>query len=194
MAGQSSAMAQSTSRAPRRSSRLFQQRLLQTQRLNGTTSSSGDVSRQQFMFVGKLPWKSRRETSVASAAHYFFDHDKHQFAGNVLREKRSREIAQRLNLSKNAWEASECLVCHAPAANSMIGHHDFKTLLADGVGCESCHGAARQWLASHHTYEWKFAEIWPKTEKERVGFRVTKDLVTRVNVCATVTSETRNNR
>ena len=126
----------------------------------------------------------RRESISGSAAHFFFDRDRHQRGGAVLREKRSKEIAERLNLPQPAWETKECLVCHAPAAMHSANRQDFQAKLAEGVGCESCHGSARNWLTHHHTLEWKFPEIWPSEIKEEVGFRETKNLLNRVNDCA----------
>ena len=126
----------------------------------------------------------RRESVVGSAAHFFFDADRHQRGGAVLREKRSKEIAERLNLPQPAWETKECLVCHAPAAIHSKNRGDFQVKLAEGVGCESCHGPARNWLTLHHTLEWKSPEIWSSEIKEEVGFRETKNLLNRVNDCA----------
>ena len=126
----------------------------------------------------------RRESVTGSAAHFFFDADRHQRGGAVLRERRSKEIAERLNLPQPAWETKECLVCHAPAAIQSENRQDFQAKLAEGVGCESCHGPARNWLTLHHTLEWKSPEIWSSEIKEEVGFRETKNLLNRVNDCA----------
>ena len=126
----------------------------------------------------------RRESVVGSAAHFFFDTDRHQRAGSVLREKRSNEIVKRLNLPKPAWETNECLVCHAPAAVNFENLPGFLAKVTEGVGCESCHGAARNWLARHHTPEWKIPEIWSNETKESLGFRETKNVLSRMNACA----------
>jgi hypothetical protein len=126
----------------------------------------------------------RRESVLGSAAHFFMDRDRHQFGGTVLREERSRKIANRLNLPLPAWESRECLACHAPAAAHATDHQDAAMKLAEGVGCESCHGPARQWLVPHHTREWQQSGIWSAERKTSSGFRETKDLSTRVGVCA----------
>ena len=126
----------------------------------------------------------RRESVIGSAAHFFFDSDRHQRGGAVLRERRSKEIAERLNLHQPAWETKECLVCHAPGAIHSENRQDFQVKLSEGVGCESCHGPARNWLTHHHTPEWKYPEIWSSEIKEEVGFRETKNLLNRVNDCA----------
>ncbi len=126
----------------------------------------------------------RRESVLGSAAHFFFDNDRHQRGGAVLREKRSDEIVKRLHLPKPAWETKECLVCHAPAAVNFENRPGLMAKVTDGVGCESCHGAARNWLAHHHTLEWKIPEIWSTESKESLGFRETKNVLSRINACA----------
>ncbi len=143
------------------------------------------------MFLGSLSCASaschgnpRRESVLGSAAHFFLDRDTHQLAGEVLRGQRSREMAARLNLPRPAWKTRECLACHAPAAMDVADRKDFPVKLAEGVGCESCHGPAREWLGPHHTREWKQSAVWSGDQKARAGFHDTKDLPTRVGVCA----------
>ena len=70
---------------------------------------------------------------------------KHSQAYSVLLGKRSGQIARNLGLGK-ASSAPMCLGCHADAAASR--GNSFQ--LADGVGCESCHGGASNWIASHY--------------------------------------------
>ena len=52
----------------------------------------------------------------------------------------------------------------------------------DGVGCESCHGPAENWLGPHTGREWKFISAADKYE--RFGFIDTKNLVSRIELCA----------
>jgi hypothetical protein len=59
--------------------------------------------------------------------------------------KRSGQIARNLGIGK-ASSAPMCLGCHADPAASR--GNSFQ--LADGVGCESCHGGASNWIASHY--------------------------------------------
>ena len=118
----------------------------------------------------------RRVNVSGSAANYFLDRDKHQFAGTVLYNQRSQAIARRLNLP-HPWKARECLVCHAPGAMAEVDPQEFAVNLADGVGCESCHGQSRQWLSTHRTVEWKQPTIWSIQQKELIGFRDTKPLL-----------------
>jgi hypothetical protein len=73
--------------------------------------------------------------------------DPHSKAYETLSTDASRAIANRLGL-QSATGASICLDCHAdnvPAARRGEKHQ-----LSDGVGCESCHGGAENWLSSHY--------------------------------------------
>lgn len=73
--------------------------------------------------------------------------DPHSKAYEVLSNEQSQRIAARLGIG-NAREADECLDCHAD--NVPAARRGEKFQLADGVGCEACHGGAEQWIASHY--------------------------------------------
>ena len=126
----------------------------------------------------------RRETVVGSAAHYFFDADKHQNAGTVLRSQRSQMMASRLNLKMPPWEAYECLACHAPGAMEDADRTHRSAMVSEGVSCESCHGAARDWLVPHRAPEWHYSDVWSADRKKAIGFLETKKLAIRVDRCA----------
>jgi len=69
----------------------------------------------------------------------------HSRAWAVLREERSQAIARRLGIG-DASSAPMCLGCHATPA----GRRGTRFQTSDGVGCESCHGAASEWLPIHY--------------------------------------------
>lgn len=73
--------------------------------------------------------------------------DKHAKAYSVLQNQQSRKIAKNLGLKQPAHEAKECLDCHShnPAPKLQGERH----IVAEGVGCEACHGPAEKWIASH---------------------------------------------
>ncbi len=69
----------------------------------------------------------------------------HSRAYAVLGGARGRQIAATLGLG-SATSAPQCLGCHATVGSA----HGSQFQISDGVGCESCHGAASGWLASHY--------------------------------------------
>lgn len=72
--------------------------------------------------------------------------DSHAKAYNVLKSERSRAIAAKLGLP-NAYDAKICLDCHADNVPEAVRGKEFN--IADGIGCESCHGGAEKWIESH---------------------------------------------
>ncbi len=90
------------------------------------------------------PWK----VSAVTQNEYtqWKAHDPHAKAYAVLRGPLAKRIGEHLGIA-DVQKAGQCLDCHAdnvPAAQR--GPH---FSLADGVGCESCHGGADRWLGVH---------------------------------------------
>src|SRR5258708_11463005 len=72
--------------------------------------------------------------------------DKHSRAFTVLKEERGLRIARNLGLP-DAESAPICLTCHTDDVPPARRGPRFQ--LADGVGCEACHGGAVGWLGVH---------------------------------------------
>ena len=111
--------------------------------------------------------------------------DPHARAYQVLFDPRSVDIQKHLNAFANpenrpsAHRNVLCLRCHvAPEAETAVDAAP--VWFSDGVGCESCHGAAGRWLAAHVGPDWKTMSA---DEKARRGFHDTKDLVVRAKTC-----------
>ncbi len=99
---------------------------------HGRSEGNGAVVRQDEIAT----WQ---EPSAVSGAH--------SRAYAVLAGRRGRQIAQSLGW-ENATSRSECLGCHStfvPVSQQGPRFH-----MEDGVGCESCHGAAAGWIATHY--------------------------------------------
>lgn len=71
--------------------------------------------------------------------------DKHRNAFAALQLPLARQINERLKLGPPANEA-RCLACHSPLAAEGVKDPQ---LIARGVSCEVCHGAAESWLGNH---------------------------------------------
>jgi len=100
--------------------------------------------------------------------------DRHARAYKTLLSKDSVRIARNLGLP-SAHTAKICLDCHAD--NVPKDKRGPKFQIDDGVGCESCHGGAEQWIESHTeegvTHEQNLAKnIYP-----------TEDGVARAKLC-----------
>ncbi|REJ92414.1 MAG: hypothetical protein DWQ35_12205 [Planctomycetota bacterium] len=105
--------------------------------------------------------------------------DPHSRAYYTLLGKDSQAIVARLRWSQPAHLAEGCLVCHATGDDQAIRAIPHR--LAEGVGCESCHGAASEWLDLHVGGAWWAAS---QAEKQRTGFINTDDLRVRAKMCS----------
>ena len=101
---------------------------------HGRSEGNGKIVRQDELMI----WQD--ESSPAGA---------HSRAWRVLQLPRSKAIAQRLGIGE-ATSAPMCLGCHATPTAQNGGGRGARFQLSDGVGCESCHGPASGWLASHY--------------------------------------------
>jgi hypothetical protein len=91
--------------------------------------------------------KSTSSYDVQLNEYVIWSHDdSHSKAYNTLKSERSRAIAAKLGLP-NAYDAKICLDCHADNVPESVRGKEFN--VADGIGCESCHGGAEKWIESH---------------------------------------------
>jgi hypothetical protein len=104
--------------------------------------------------------------------------DKHAHAYEVLREPRSVEMVRKLGWGTKAHQEARCLACHA--TSDSVGKLP-PDILADGVGCESCHGPSEKWRTIHYQASWKALDAEAKLHD---GLFPTKDLALRVGRCA----------
>lgn len=99
---------------------------------HGRNEGDGKIVRQDELRLWQEPSSS---TGTHSRAHA------------VLSGARGQRIASSLGLG-SATSAPACLGCHATYVPNEQRGARFQ--LSDGVGCESCHGAASGWLSSHY--------------------------------------------
>jgi hypothetical protein len=100
--------------------------------------------------------------------------DAHSRAFTVLNSFKSRAIASKLGLASPVT-AKECLDCHTD--NVPVQQRGEKFALADGIGCEACHGGSEYWLATHTAKRASYKENISK------GMFPTADLRPRTDLC-----------
>ncbi|MCE9629379.1 MAG: cytochrome c family protein [Planctomycetia bacterium] len=103
--------------------------------------------------------------------------DPHARAYEVLHEPRSRRMARSLGLGE-AHRAQQCLACHSMQSESREPLPP--EVLADGVGCGSCHGDSSRWQHIHYFPEWKQLST---PQRESLGYRDLSNASTRVQNC-----------
>ncbi len=134
---------------------------------HGRMEGDGTVVRQDEL----MKWQ---EPSTPGGAH--------SRAWAVLNNSRSRFIAQNLGIGDPA-RAGVCLGCHSDTVASRG-----TAPLADGVSCETCHGPAGGWIASHYAGVLDApnigAEMRAKHQANLVaGLTKLEDPVVRAGVC-----------
>ncbi|QYJ08483.1 cytochrome c family protein [Qipengyuania flava] len=126
---------------------------------HGRSEGNGAVVRQDEIAT----WQ---EPSSASGAH--------SRAYSVLSSRRGQQIARSLGLGA-ATSAPACLGCHATYVPQSRRGARFHT--SDGVGCESCHGAAEGWLQVHYEKSASHAS------NLRAGLTPLENPQVRANIC-----------
>jgi hypothetical protein len=112
-------------------------------------------------------------------------HDRHARAYSVLLDERSWRIQENLNRSVSperrvrAEHNPVCLRCHAVDPERVPPCEEYQ--VADGVGCENCHGPAERWKSIHFLPGFRQLDV---RQKEALGFHDTKNLVVRARMCA----------
>lgn len=133
---------------------------------HGRMEGDGTVVRQDEL----MKWQ---EPSTPGGAH--------SRAWAVLSNNRSQFIARNLGIGDPS-KAQMCLGCHSTAGTARAVPAE------DGVGCESCHGPAGGWLASH------YAGVGTNADPDRemrakhlanlsAGLKKLEDPVVRAGVC-----------
>jgi len=100
---------------------------------HGRAEGNGEIVRQDEIAAWQEPSSSTGAHSRALA---------------VLGGVRARQIAATLGMGDPGGEPA-CLGCHATIAPAAERGPRFQS--SDGVGCESCHGPAGGWIATHYT-------------------------------------------
>ncbi|PQM25858.1 hypothetical protein CVO77_12120 [Sphingopyxis lindanitolerans] len=133
---------------------------------HGRMEGDGTVVRQDEL----MKWQ---EPSTPGGAH--------SRAWAVLQGSRSQFIARNLGIGDPA-KAPMCLGCHSTAGTARGAP------VEDGVGCESCHGPAGGWIASHYAGVTTTADPDREMREKhlanlRAGLRKLEDPVVRAAVC-----------
>lgn len=100
--------------------------------------------------------------------------DRHARAYAVLSSPEAKGIGRILGIA-NVAEEARCLACHTLNVKPELRARTFE--LNEGVGCESCHGPASNWLGPHTT------RGWTHEKSVAAGMVDTRDVATRTEVC-----------
>jgi hypothetical protein len=159
-------------------------------------SSGSGVSQQEFVhWLGTRSEYSEGRRDYDSRARIVKSNaDPHALAAQRMREPRFQEVLRRASLqadgSLDATMYGRCARCHDPVGTSpeaelltltpVLSHGEREQVQAigRGIGCESCHGGAKHWIAAHYERD---------ISRERLaalGMVDTKNLLVRARQCA----------
>ncbi|MCB9030294.1 MAG: hypothetical protein H6619_04520 [Deltaproteobacteria bacterium] len=113
------------------------------------------IAQNKFMGVGSCSssnchggTSARKGTNVMQNEYVtWYKHGSHSKAWQVLTNSDSKKIAEHLGIA-DASKEPLCLKCHSTYVPDAALHGD-KYNIDEGVSCESCHGAAEQWIKAH---------------------------------------------
>lgn len=94
----------------------------------------------------------------------------------TLTTARSKQIADGLGISDPTTDA-RCTTCHAPLQDIPENRRGEKFAVSEGVSCESCHGAAENWLRAHTRHD------YTRADRTAAGMRDLQNLYVRANLC-----------
>jgi hypothetical protein len=166
--------------------------------MNGTNSTEAQPlpealpanNAHQFVGVGSCTaagchGDGNPDAIVGSEYNIWISRDPHANAYSDLFNERSQRMVRLLagNTDKPITPAHEdprCLACHstvnADTADAVLDEHVLE-FASDGVGCEACHGPARDWIAEHGDGGLN------KSRRSELGMTETKSLRVRAEVC-----------
>jgi hypothetical protein len=121
----------------------------------------------------KGAWRSEYTTWI--------NYDPHANAYETLHSDKSSQIMDHLHEKTPAPKNERCLNCHVQAGIHSAAPSD-QFIYEDGVGCESCHGAAENWKAEHFRWTGLAAPDKAKMQKQ-FGMVRTEDVVVRARTC-----------
>jgi hypothetical protein len=103
--------------------------------------------------------------------------DRHAVSYGILGKGTSLRIAEALGIVGDPGKAAQCNVCHAPMQGVPLERLSKEALADRGVGCESCHGPAENWLRFHTRPDVNYQQIIA------AGLRDLNDIYGRANTC-----------
>lgn len=103
-----------------------------------STEPAAEEKQRAFVGVGKC--KTCHKTEKQGEQYVIWQESAHAGAYATLAGDEAKAVAKELGI-ENPQQADECLQCHVTAHGVAAEFLGTKYDIADGVGCESCHGA-----------------------------------------------------
>lgn len=99
----------------------------------------------KYKFVGVKKCGMCHKSAKAGEQLKIWESSKHANAFKTLQTPEADAIAKKLGVEGKAAEAEQCLSCHVSGHGMDAKMFDKKFDMADGVQCETCHGAGEKY-------------------------------------------------
>lgn len=103
------------------------------------------VNAQEFNYIGVKKCSMCHKTEKQGSQLSIWEKSKHANAYKVLQSAEADKIAADLGHTTKAAEIEACLKCHATGYNVPEARLEKGFNIADGVQCETCHGAGKDY-------------------------------------------------
>jgi len=108
-----------------------------------------EAKQEEHAYIGSSSCKACHNQEAKGQQFTLWENSPHAHAYETLLNEESQKIAAEMGLEQPAAEAPECLKCHVTAWDAKPELLGKKYDQTEGVGCESCHGPAKDWKISH---------------------------------------------
>jgi hypothetical protein len=108
--------------------------------LGATLAFNGATAGEKHTFIGASKCKMCHKKAESGEQYPLWEKSKHANAYATLASEESKKIAAERGID-NPQEADACLKCHVTGHGAPAELLGTKYDQAEGVGCESCHGA-----------------------------------------------------
>lgn len=101
-------------------------------------------------YIGSKSCKAcHSNDKMGGTAYKVWEKTPHAKAYETLKSAEADKIAKEKGFKTKAAETDECLSCHVTGMNVKGAKFDKKFDKSEGVGCETCHGAASDYKTKH---------------------------------------------
>lgn len=110
----------------------------------GLVSSSSSAENAEHNYVGVKGCKMCHMAPAKGAQYKSWEESKHAKAYETLGTEEAKKIAAEQGI-EDPQESAECLKCHVTGYGADASRFEPTYTMEEGVGCESCHGAGKDY-------------------------------------------------
>ena len=114
-----------------------------------TAMAQEKAAPKAYGYVGVAECKACHSAEAKGAQFTKWEASKHAHAYKSLLTEQSKQICAAKGIKEAPEKATQCLKCHVAGHGAKAELLGAKYTIEEGLGCESCHGAAADWKKLH---------------------------------------------